>query len=248
MSGLRCSVAVAALALVLLGPARAQVAAELHHVDAPVGLARLVKPAGAVAPPLVIVLPDALGEDGRSEPYVDSLLARGIATLVLGLGEDLESNPSPVDPAASPEAVPPALAWAREAGFGPVGLLGFGLGGRAALASAAPLPLAALYPDCAGLVPAAPAPALILQGAAATARCRDLPPAPGIEVRVLADAGHGWDVPGALWPAGGPLLADPSGGAPLRTHPDLNVTLTAAEAVADWFEAWLLNPNRSASR
>ena len=238
-----------ALALMLLGPALAEKPAEYRQLPEPVGVARLVMPDGATAPPLVVVLPDALGEDGRAEHYVNSLLARGIATLVLGLGEDIDASPSPVEPTASPAAATTAVGWADGAGFGPIGLLGFGLGGRAALVSAEGLPAAALYPGCdAPALPAQVGAALIVQGALESGGCDDLPPRAGIEMRLLPGAGHGWDVPGAIWSQAGLLLADPAGGGFLRTRADHDATLAASEAVADWFEQRLFTITRRASR
>ncbi|WP_270933730.1 hypothetical protein [Falsiroseomonas oryzae] len=239
------------LLLLLCGaPAAAETAAELPRLPEPAGLARFIQPPDTVAAPLVIMLPDALGEDGRSEPYVGSLLARGIASLVLGLGEDLDTPASAIEPAASPDAIGPALAWARANGFDParIGLLGFGLGGRAALAGADAQPTVALYPGCHGL-PATAAPAvLVVQGSDSAQGCDEhLAPA-AIEIRMLQGAGHGWDAPGAIWPSPGPVLPDPAGPGRLRARADLDATLAAAEAVADWFEARLLAGQRSAAR
>jgi dienelactone hydrolase len=215
----------ALLPLLLLAlPAAAQERpAALLDLPGPAGLARLVAPEAAGAP-LVILLPDALGEDGRSEAYVDSLLARGIATLALGLGDEPDA------------AVPfgPARDWAVARGHDAIGVLGFGLGGRIALAEAEGLPAAALYPGCRDLPAAEAGPALVLQGADAAAGCERLPP--GLTLRLLPGAGHGWDAPGAFWPSPGPLLPDPAGGPRLRARFDPDTTLTAAEAVADWFE------------
>lgn|GEM_PF-3244216 len=225
-------------------------AAELVALPEPARLGRLVSPAPGSQMPLVIILPDALGEDGRSEPYVDSLLARGIATLVLGLGDDLETAPSPVEPAASPAAAALALAWAADAGFAAarIGLLGFGLGGRAAMATEAGLPVAALYPGCTDLPPRAAAPALVLQGGERARDCDVVAARGDVTVQVLHGAGHAWDALGAIWPSLGPVLPDPAGGGLLRAQTSLDATLAAAEAVADWFTTYLLTPQRSAAR
>jgi dienelactone hydrolase len=240
----------AALVLAAPAPGRAEAPAELLPLAAPIGLARLVMPEGAAAPPLVIMLPDALGEDGRAEHYVGSLAARGVASLVLGLGEDLDTNPAPVDPAASPEALAVALGWARAAGFLPsqIGVLGFGLGGRAALAAEEKVPVAALYPGCSGIRLRRDGPALVLQGAQRARDCEALPQREGVEIRLLQGAGHGWDAPGALWPSLGSVMPDPAGNGTLRAHADVDVTLLAAEVVADWFEGWLLAGYRRANR
>jgi len=212
-------------------------AAEMIRLPEPAGLARLVRPQAAA--PLVVILPDALGDDGRAEPYVDSLLARGIATLTLGLGEAADAATTPTDPAAAPAAIAPALAWARATGFDAarLGVLGFGLGGRAALAGAEGVPAVALYPGCA-VLPDATGPALVLMGEAA---CPS-PPATPLTLRLIPGAGHAWDAPGALWPSPGPALPDPAGGPRLPARADHAVTLLAAEAIADWFEMALAAP------
>lgn len=236
--------------LALTLPAAAgETPAELVRLPEPAGLARLVRPVGAVAPPLVVVLPDAIGEDGRSEPYVDSLLARGIATLALGVGADPDTAQQQVEPAASAAGLAAALDWARAAGFDPgaTGAMGFGLGGRAALAGSGGLPAVALYPGCANL-PMPASPALVQQGAEEAATCGEVIAGAEMALRLLPGAGHGWDAPGAIWPSLGPLLPDPAGGPRRQARADHAVTLLAAEAAADWFEALLAHAPRSAAR
>jgi dienelactone hydrolase len=222
--------------------------ADLHRLPEPAGVARLVRPADRQAPPLVILLPDALGEDGRSEPYVDSLLSRGIATLVLGLGEGQDGAVAATEPAAAPGAVAPALAWAADHGFPPahVGVMGFGLGGRAALAAAAHAAVA-LYPRCRGL-DAKPGRALVLQGAMAAEDCDAHALPEGVVLHSVPGAFHGWDTPGAIWPTPGPMVPDPAGGPRLRAVADLAATLVAAESVADWFEEILIGHAQRAGR
>lgn len=238
------------LGVLAAAPAWGETPAELIPLPEPAGLGRLVRPAGPAGAPLVIMLPDALGEDGRAEPYVDSLLARGIASLVLGLGEDLDALPSPVDPAASPAAIEPAMNWARAAGFlpGQVFVMGFGLGGRAALAGADAQPAVALYPGCGGLALPSQGPALVLQGAEVAEGCAALRGRPGLDLRLLPGAGHAWDAPGAIWPSPGPMLPDPADGTRRQAHADPAVTLAAAELVADWVEDRLLAGRRRAAR
>jgi dienelactone hydrolase len=240
--------------VVLLGllavPAAAQeIPAVLIRLPEPAALGRLVRPVAPGGTPIVIVLPDALGDDGRSEVYVDSLLARGIATLVLGVGEDIETPAAAVEPAADPGAVAPAVAWAALGGIAPaqIGVMGFGLGGRAALAAAPAHAVAALYPRCPGLhAPAGPA--LIVQGALAAEGCDALGLPEGVSLIRLPGARHGWDVPGAIWPSPGPMVPDPAGGPRQRAVADLDVTLRAAELVADWFEEMLVGHALRASR
>jgi dienelactone hydrolase len=232
------------LALLAAAPAAAEPVASLVALPDPLRTGRLVSPAGEVTPPLVILLPDALGADGREEPYVDSLLARGVASLVLGLGEDLDHPAvSQADPAASTGAVAIAIGWAVAAGYRAeaIGLMGFGAGGRAVLAGGAAAPALALYPGCRDL-PLPAAPALIVQGGLDAADCGTL--RPHLRLRLLPDAGHGWDAPGAIWPSPGPLLPDPIGEGFKRARADHAATLEAAELAADWFETFL-QPSRA---
>gem|GEM_PF-7033175 len=69
-------------------PDATEASVKLVRPDELAGLAQLLRPEGTA--PLAIVRQDVLGEDGRSDPYVDTLLACGIATSVLGpmLGAD----------------------------------------------------------------------------------------------------------------------------------------------------------------
>lgn len=227
--------ALAALAIAL--PLAAQAAPppeELLTLPEPAGVARLLR-ADLPAPghPLVIILPDALGEDGRSEPYVDALLGRGIASLLLGLSE-VADLPGPESPRHGAASLARALEWAGAGGptHARIALLGFGAGARAALAAAQGLPVVALYPRCPGL-PIANGPALVIQGALDSEGC-------GPEVTRLAGADHAWDATGALWPVSGPLLPDPA--APelrRRARPDGEATRQAAEATAQWLAAQL---------
>jgi len=216
----------------------------------PAGIARLVVPRDAPDAPLVVILPDALGDDGRAEPYVASLLARGIATLLLGLGEDRDGPGPADDPAASPEALTVVRDWAIDTAHphARIGVLGFGLGARAALAAAIVEPVAALYPRCVGLPVPMARRALILQGEASAEGCDVLDLPDGVALRMLPGAGHGWDVPGAIWPSPGPLLPDPAGGARLLAVMELQATLRAAERVADWFEDLLIGEARPPPR
>ena len=200
--------------------------ASLVRLPEPAGLARLVLPDTPAPPPLVIILPDALGEDGRSEAYVDALLLRGIGSLVLGLGED------------------------SDAGFEPahIGLMGFGLGGRAALmADADGLPVASLYPGCPGL-PARAGTSLILQGAKERGGCEAVEQLAGVTLHLFPGAWHGWDALGAVSPFAGPMLPDPFGAGRLRARPDRTVTQEASAMIGAWFEEQLLAPAHSAAR
>jgi dienelactone hydrolase len=243
-------IAVAFSLLLASGAAAQERPASFLRLPTPAGIAALVAPDDSAEAPLVIVLPDAIGADLRAELYVDSLLARGIATLRVGLGFDQETTTDRVEPAASPTAIAPALDWAMQAGFAPhrVALLGFGLGGRAVLAGAEGLPAVALYPVCSGLHLADGGPSLILQGADDAEACETLALPPGVTLMLLPNAGHAWDAPGAIWPSPGPVLPDPAGNGLRRARTDGETTRAAAELVADWAELHLHPQLRSAAR
>jgi dienelactone hydrolase len=211
---------------------------ELIDLPAPVGLARLTLPvrfAAANDPlPIVVVLPDALGEDGRAEPYAEALLSRGIAVLALDLDAPVERDAGDAAAAARLTAD-----WvSRDTRMAPtrVGLLGFGAGARRALEGGSGRPVVALYPGCRGLKLAEAGPALVLYGSQAedAPACEGLA-APQVELRPLPGAGHGWDVVGTLWLAA-VVLPDPAGTGSRRAVPNPRATLEAAEAVALHFE------------
>lgn len=197
-------------------------------------------PASGGAPaPLVVLLPDATGEQGRSEPYVAALSARGIASLVLGIEDQGEGSRASVAPAPNRAAMDLAREWAE--GQAPlldgrrIAVIGFGAGARVAL-TLADAPVVALDPGCGGLdLPPVPRDALLVHGLAAPdARdCAALEGAQGLARLGLPGIGHGWDLPVVAAP-GGALLPDPSGPGRRRARPDPIATAAVAEAVADW--------------
>lgn len=234
----------AVIALTAVAPASAQVAVEIVALPAPAGLARLLRPAGVAHPPVVILLPEGAGDDGRDEAYADALLARGIATLTLGLGEGDEISGAGLDAGTRPGAVATARGWADRAGFAAtgIGVVGFGLGGRRALAEAAGEPVAALYPRCHDLPWPATGPVLILQGALDAAGCGALAERPGISLRLLPDTDHGWDVPAGSRPGAPALLPDPAGAGRLPAVHNPEATGMAAALLADWLSLRLRAP------
>jgi dienelactone hydrolase len=226
----------------LAGPAPAA-RAELAITYAGLGdgrLAGVVMPAPGGAPaPLVILLPDATGEQGRSDIYVDALARQGIASLVLGIEDQGEGDRASTRPPPGREAVDLAREWAE--GQAPllgrrgIAIIGFGAGARVAL-TVEDAPVVALDPGCRALVlPPVPRQALLVHGlAAADARdCAALDPMPGLTRLPLPGIGHGWDVPVVAAP-GGALLPDPSGSGRRRASPDPIATAAVAEAVAVW--------------
>jgi dienelactone hydrolase len=212
-----------------------------HDLPAPVGTVQLLRPDDDRPTPLVVVLPDALGDEGRSAPYVEALARNGIASLVLGLGITSEQGGpgGGTDPASSALAAGVAMAWAAaQPGIaaGQIGLVGLGSGGRAALAAAvAGGPVVAVDPGCTGLSLPEWTPSMLVYGRAApdAADCIALEePATGV-IRGLPGLGHGWDVRPELAP-GSALMPDPLGGR-RRVSPNP----AAAQRVADQVAAWL---------
>jgi dienelactone hydrolase len=230
----------AGLALVQPAAPRAE-AISFVQLPAPAGTAQLVLPAEGHAPaPLVLVMPDALGEEGRAEAYVVALAARGIATLVVGLDGDPELPQPPRDRASEAAVVAVAQAWALgQAGLraeGRIGVLGFGAGARGALAAPAAGPTVALYPGCAGLELPTWRPVLVLQGddAPDAPACAALEEPPAASIQALRGAGHAWDArPGAE--GRGDRIPAPDGEGRVLAKPDAQATARAAVLVAGWF-------------
>jgi dienelactone hydrolase len=218
-------------------------AVEFHRLPPPAGVAQLVLPRSPAQPVrLVILLPDALGEDGRAIPYIDALTARGIATLVLGFTQEEAISASEPDLASTPAAAAAATRWAAQDGrFSPdvVALLGFGAGGRAALAAASGRPAVALYPGCSGLDLFQGGSALVVYGLAAPGAeaCASLPQRPGLGFLGMPGLGHAWDMAGVA-PEAGALVPDPAGTGRVRAKPDpLAATSVAEEVAARLFQA-----------
>lgn len=195
--------------------------------------------------PAVVILPDALGPDGRADAYVLALNAAGLLVL--------EVHAEAVAGAAS--MVVQALAGDPRVLPGRIGLLGFGAGGRAALLTPArsggrdPIAArAALYPGCIGLEAelarqevAIASPVLLLHGdrdaANPRAACAELVSALSIRVRAeraeIAGAGYAWDRPG--FAAEGPaLLPRPDGAGRIRAAHDPQGHEASVARVADW--------------
>lgn len=242
----------AAMPVAIAAPPPLEPPAEIVHLPAPAGFGQIVFPVEPAGDPAVVVLmPDALGEDGRSAPYQEALLARGLAVLVLGLGDDADGSDPAIEPASTPAAVRAMLDWLdRDGRFTPgrVGLIGFGAGGRAVLEAGIGRHVVALYPGCRGLDLQGLGPALALHGTEApdAAACTALSPPPGVLLAAVLGAGHAWDVPGAIWAENGPILPDPAGGGRIPSMPDLMVTQQVAETLAAHFEHLLLRTAEAA--
>jgi hypothetical protein len=138
--------------------------------------------------PTVLILADRTGPDGRELPYADYLLAAGVA--VVQLGSDTPEEAAPLLTLSGLRALVHRLAPGR---LDPsrIGLLGFGAGGRAALA-ASEVPIAALYPACGGLPPSRRSDPILLlypEDPREAAACRHVDP----RAEAVETATHGWD-------------------------------------------------------
>jgi dienelactone hydrolase len=211
--------------------------------------------------PMVVILPDALGPDWRADAYVAWLGAVGLPVLEV----DLQA----VAEAAGPGASPPGLAATvaviiRELSRDPrviagrIGVLGFGIGGRAAL-TAPPAPdgtdriaaRAMLYPGCIGLerdllryeigVSAGSSPVLLMHGdsdaanpppdcARAAAVLSQWGPVERVEI---ADTGYAWDRP-AFSSEGPTMMPRPDGAGRIRAMPEPRLFEVSAIRVAHW--------------
>jgi len=185
---------VALAAQMIWSPARSQT---LSFVTAGAsGMINLPPHLPPVSLPVVLVLPDHLGPDGRSDVYAERLSELGIAVLEL-----LEFRQADLPGLLAAMAADPRIDMTR------VAIMGFGAGARMAMGLS--FPFAAhvlLYPGC----PSLPEPAgrvsalLLLHGEADTANpvsaCRQAArhfEADGARVRHVAyrGASYGWDFP-----------------------------------------------------
>jgi dienelactone hydrolase len=195
-------------------------------------------------PGLVVLVPDATGDQARSEPYVEALARRGIATVVLGIEDQGEGDRASTAPRPGRAASEFVRSWAHAEAPSlegrHVAIIGFGAGARVAL-TIEDAPVVALDPGCRGLsLPRAPRQALLVHGLAAAdaTQCAALDGTAGLARLPLPGVGHGWDLPVFAAP-GGALLPDPSGPGRRRAVPDPIATAAVAEAVAGWIAARL---------
>jgi hypothetical protein len=195
--------------LLILAAPRSAMAGHAPFLSTPYGSVSLLLPTdrGAGLHPVVLILSDRTGADGREKPYVDYLLEAGIAVLHLGVDDPGTAAPLLTLPwlrAIVLDIAPGRLDASR------IGILGFGGGGRTALAASAEVTVAALYPSCFGLVPLQRvAPTLLLHpdDPAETAACRRVSP----RAAAIRGATHGWDHGQALWEGGTAMLPHPDG-------------------------------------
>jgi dienelactone hydrolase len=233
----------ASAAIALQNAAAADVAVEVTATDGPAAALRLSLPEGLRGPiGVVIVLPDSLGADMRAQPYLDRLASFGLATLEIEL-----ADPAPGDPMALvplPAQYEGALAQAlgyvagdpRLAANG-VGLLGFGAGARAILASGGGRRAVALYPGCDFALNPAQGPVLLIHGEAeegAAACSANVLAAEGGAVLALRGQTAGWDVPAPTLSGAQTLWPHPSGQGRTITRPSDRATAVSAEAALSW--------------
>jgi dienelactone hydrolase len=231
MNGGRALALVCAAVLILAAPLHAG-ADEAPTLVPPNGAAWLSLPPSRAGPfPAVLILSDRTGPDGREVPYADYLLAAGIA--VVQLDSDAPEEAAPLLTQSGLRALVHHLAPGH---LDPerIGILGFGTGGRAALA-ASEVPVAALYPACGGLAPSLRSgPTLLLypDDTEETVACLRVDP----RAEAVGTATHGWDHGQGLWAGGTAMLPHPDGSrARLFARSDGRATKESVARVVRYF-------------
>lgn len=216
-------------------PAPWRSAGRVHTRANPPGDAAFGATDGGPAPPVVFLLPDDIWDARRAWPYLDQLASLGIAVVELWPEQDQHLTLADAQAAIA--------AATDELGLDPsrVALLGFGAGGRMALALATrDKPAVALYPACEG------APALDREARVMVLHPDEAPEAracaaltagrPGARsARASVGAGHAWDVVGEQTD-GRMLLPHPGEPAALSrrlpAYPDVWATFRAARTAS----------------
>jgi hypothetical protein len=224
-----------ALAVLLLAPAAAaaccQGGLQIELTGWPgLGALHIARPDLPHAPPLVVILPDRLGRDRRADVYVERLNAEGMATLEFDPGDEDEAEP---DPGRLAEALAAVVTESR-LDARRMAFLGFGRGGRQALALAQGRHAAALYPGCPPSSAITAFPALILSPGLPCAAG-----APGLAEHAYPGATHAWDYADGAWPESRQSLPAPEGGMRLPSRSDPQVTENAVGRVAAFLRAAL---------
>ena len=185
--------------------------------------------------PVVFVLPDKVWDARRVWPYLDHLSLFGVTVVELWPDDDERFGPAEAHAAVASATEAFGLARSR------VALLGFGTGGRLALALARPdRPAAALYPVCDGAsLPDPDAQVMVLHPdeASEMRACAALVDgrSGAQSARASAGAGHGWDVVSEQ--GGGQIALPHPDGASARprrllAYPDKLATFRAVHAVS----------------
>jgi dienelactone hydrolase len=230
----------AGAALALQGAAAADVHVEMVATDGPAATLRLSLPEGLPAPfGVVILLPDSLGADRRSKPYLDRLASYGLATLEVELAEPTPGDAPPIGEQLD-GAVVQALGFVAQDGrldATRIGLLGFGAGGRAVLRDPRGLPGVALYPGCDLALGAPAARILLLHGeleeGAASCPANVRPEAGGLAIS-MAGATAAWDAPHSILSDALTLWPHPSGQGRSLARPSDAATAASAALALDW--------------
>ncbi|MCI0754982.1 dienelactone hydrolase family protein [Teichococcus vastitatis] len=208
-------------------------------------LGTLFLPSAGQPTGLVLLLPDRLGPDARSTPYIDQLLGAGLAVLdLLHGGED----------GGAIVGAMPTLAVETQLGGLPIAAVGFGAGARTALRLGPGIAARVLlYPGCAGLAGeqhGASGPVLLLYG---TADAVNLPEACAVLASGLAPsnvhqviypgASYAWDYP-AYGLAHRFLLPHPDGQGRTVSLPWPELASMSATQVAGFLAAALKGTTR----
>jgi hypothetical protein len=236
---------VAAALVMAMAPVDTSAGRDASYLLTPDGVVLLVVPEGTERPsPVVLVLPDALGPDGRSHAYLELLNAQGIATVEALPASDDGRGTMPDFRENSPAGILVALSADPRVDPSRLGVLAFGAGGQVALRdpALARAPTALLYPGCDRLPrPPDNRPALLLHGGVDRAdppgACARWAAAGGWLVRrhEYTHATYAWDFSDGPWSDGLALL--PSPGDPERrvwARADPATTADAAARVADF--------------
>ncbi len=218
--------------------------ARIEIFSFPPAVGTLTVPAGNAGRrlPAVVLVPDVLGSDPRSEPYAEQLSGAGVAVLELHSEENVSTV---LALAAEMLAEDPRIDGSR------IGVLSFGAGGVTALAAQTPFAAwAFLYPGCAQLqrhqghsAAWVGIPVLLAYGgndpanprAACTETAETLERAGAIVRRLeYAHAGYAWDYPSFQW-GGRSLLFAPGDRERIVAQPWPELTVLSAAQAAGFF-------------
>jgi dienelactone hydrolase len=243
--------AIAALASLLLGLGAAADGLRIELADWPgAGPVHVALPPAA-ALPLVIILPDSMGRDRRGVAYAERLNAAGIATIEPDPsgGEDIAEEPARQLATVLATAVADPRFDSRR-----IGLLGFGRGGRVALAGAEGRPVAALYPGCRPLPSEVSAgPILLLEAGGldeVEGDCDAFRRALGTQAthHLYPGATYAWDYADGAWLDSVQRLPSPDGASRLLSRSDPALAEDSVARVAGFMVPALQSPAGESGR